>query len=146
MVDDAYPSSDFAEPPITVPTVNPERTFLEKLFLLHEEFQRPAERVRTGDYLSRHLYDIVKVSKTSFAEKALLTPELYQTIVAHRCRFNPVPGVDYSLHKPQSLNPVPIAAVLAAWEADYKTMREEMIYDLNAPSFEQLMVHVTELK
>jgi hypothetical protein len=31
-----------------VPTVNPERTFLEKIFLLHEEFGKPAEKVRVN--------------------------------------------------------------------------------------------------
>jgi hypothetical protein len=71
LIDEYYPEMDFAQASINVPTVNPERTFLEKIFLLHEEFQRPAEKMRVNR-LSRHLYDIYHLSKTDFAEKALL--------------------------------------------------------------------------
>ena len=55
----------FSDSPILIPTVNVERTFLEKLFLLHEEFQRPEDRIRT-DRLSRHIYDIYHINKTPF--------------------------------------------------------------------------------
>ena len=41
MIEDAYPEEDLAMPTIDVPTVLPGRTFLEKIFLLHEEFTRP---------------------------------------------------------------------------------------------------------
>jgi hypothetical protein len=43
LVDEFYKGSDFAEQLFEVPTVNPERTFLEKLFLLHEELHRTAK-------------------------------------------------------------------------------------------------------
>jgi hypothetical protein len=55
LVDEVYEGKDFAESLFEVPTVNPEHTFLEKLFLLHEEFHRPAEKMRV-DRLSRHLH------------------------------------------------------------------------------------------
>ena len=58
----------FAEPLFTVPTVNPERTFLEKLFLLHEEFHRPTEKIRV-DRLSRHIYDIYHLANRSQTRK-----------------------------------------------------------------------------
>jgi predicted nucleotidyltransferase component of viral defense system len=146
LIDEVFPHSDFSEQPITVPTVNPERTFLEKLFLLHEEFQRPAERIRSGERLSRHLYDVVKLSKTEFFQKALADPNLYQTIVAHRQQFNLVPGINYRLHRPDMINPIPADAVWAEWEADYNTMRQEMIYDQESPTFEQLIADLQELK
>ena len=56
----------FADPKINIPCVNPERTYLEKLFLLHEEFQRPNKKIRVKR-LSRHLYDVYQLSKTDFA-------------------------------------------------------------------------------
>ena len=83
LVDETYPDAEFAQGPVKIPTVNPERTFLEKIFLLHEEFQRPPEKMRVKR-LSRHLYDVVKLSKTEFAEKALSDQTLYETIVEHR--------------------------------------------------------------
>ena len=63
MVDDEYPEQSFSEKNEEIPSVNPERTFLEKIFLLHEEFQKTAEKIRV-DRLSRHLYDLYAFSKT----------------------------------------------------------------------------------
>lgn len=40
LLDNYYSESSFAGPRIDVPTAIPERTFLEKIFLLHEEFHR----------------------------------------------------------------------------------------------------------
>ena len=100
LLDEYYPDAEFAQTPVSIPTVNPERTFLEKVFLLHEEFQRPKENMRV-ERLSRHLYDIVKLAKAGYMDKAIQNPELYQTIVDHRHKFNKVGGVDYNLHVPQ---------------------------------------------
>jgi hypothetical protein len=96
--------------------------------------------------LSRHLYDIVKLAKAGYMDKAIQNPELYQTIVDHRHKFNKVGGVDYNLHVPQSINPLPPAKVLNAWKADYNTMIELMIYEQNPPSFEQILVEITLIK
>jgi len=143
MVDEAY--SDFEFVPIQVPTVNPERTFLEKIFLLHEEFQRAPEKMRV-DRQTRHLYDLCKLSKTDFANNALSNKELYETIVEHRYKFNRVGGVNYNLHQPQTINPIPIPDVIKAWESDYSTMLEQMIYEENPLSFDALISELTQLK
>lgn len=145
LVDEEYADQDFAQAPIHVPTVNPERTFLEKIFLLHEEFQRPSEKMRV-DRLSRHLYDVYKLSKTDFAEKALNDKQLYEKIVEHRYKFTRIGGVDYNLHQPQTINMLPIPQVIEAWKVDYKTMLELMIYEENPPSFDEILNGLTKLK
>lgn len=145
LVDEVYAGSDFAEPLFTVPTVNPERTFLEKLFLLHEEFHRPAEKMRV-DRLSRHIYDIYHLTKAGIAEKAINDKGLYETIVAHRYKFSRVGEVDYNLHNPKTLNPTPPQEVIAEWEADYAKMKEDMIYEENKPSFADLINNLKELR
>src|SRR5690606_1531856 len=106
LVDEVYVDKDFAEPLFQVPTVNPERTFLEKLFLLHEEFHRPEEKIRV-DRLSRHLYDVYYLSKAGIAKKIVNDKKLYETIVAHRYKFSRVGEVDYNNHHPKTLNPIP---------------------------------------
>lgn len=63
MIDQVYPKVPFAEPKFTVRAVLPERTFLEKLFLLHEEFAKPKDLIRV-ERMSRHLYDIGQMLKT----------------------------------------------------------------------------------
>ncbi|QLG46608.1 nucleotidyl transferase AbiEii/AbiGii toxin family protein [Costertonia aggregata] len=141
-VDEEYPNAEFVEPPVNVPSVTPERTFLEKLFLLHEEFQRPKEKVRV-DRLSRHLYDIYQLSKTEFAANAINNQELYETIVNHRYIFTKLGGVDYNLHHPQDIRPIPSLGYEDDWKADYKTMQEQMIYG-DSPSYEDLVKEIQE--
>jgi Nucleotidyl transferase AbiEii toxin, Type IV TA system len=46
IVGEHFKGRPFADHELTIPTVNPERTFLEKVFLLHEEFQQPREKAR----------------------------------------------------------------------------------------------------
>jgi hypothetical protein len=129
LVDEHYPAAAFTQALINIPVVNPERTLLEKIFLLHEEFQRPD--------------DIYQLSKTEFADKAFENPALYETIVNHRYKFTPVGGVDYNLHQPKHINPIPGAALLEAWKKDYATMKEQMIYG-DAPSFNQMLASIKE--
>lgn len=145
LVDEVYADKVFAEPLFDVPTVNPERTCLEKLFLLHEEFHRPAEKMRV-DRLSRHLYDIYHLTKAGIAEKAINDKELYETIVAHRYKFSRVGEVDYNLHSPKTLNPIPVEDKMEEWKADYAKMKEDMIYEENKPSFEDLINNLNELR
>ena len=145
LVDEFYPDADFAKPPVDIPTVIPERTFLEKVFLLHEEFHRPQDKMRV-DRLSRHLYDVVKLARTDIAYKALNDRDLYETIVEHRQKFTRVGGVDYNLHQPQTVDPIPLPEIIDAWRADYNTMIQQMIYEINPPSFDQVIAELTELR
>jgi hypothetical protein len=144
-VDEVYAGKEFSEPLFEVPTVNPERTFLEKLFLLHEEFHRPKEKMRV-DRLSRHLYDMYHLTKAGVAERAINDKGLYETIVAHRYKFSRVGDVDYNLHNPKKLNPIPPADIINAWKADYAKMKDDMIYEENKPSFEDLINILNDLK
>jgi hypothetical protein len=107
-------------------------------------FQKPKTKIRV-DRLSRHLYDIYQLSKTKFSEIALNDNELYENIVKHRYRFTRVGGVNYNLHQPQTINPLPIPEIMEDWKADYKTMQEQMIY-VDSPSFEEIIEELTNLK
>jgi len=142
LVDEEYADRNFVQHPIKIPSVNPERTFLEKLFLLHEEFHKTQENIRV-DRLSRHLYDIYHLSKTKFADKALNDKSLYESIVEHRFQFTKVGDVNYNTHNPKTIDFIPIPEVFEAWKADYKKMLDLMIYETKAPSFDDL---ITELK
>ncbi|MCF2489905.1 nucleotidyl transferase AbiEii/AbiGii toxin family protein [Dyadobacter sp. CY347] len=143
LVAENFSDRPFADSPITIPIVNPERTFLEKIFLLHEEFQKTPEKIRV-DRLSRHLYDIEKLGQTEFAAIALSDADLYRTIVDHRKMFTALAEVDYNNHSPDKIVFVPPHDLLAAWEADYKQMRENMIFG-EVSSFKVLIETLTVL-
>ena len=46
-LDQHYKDLDFTEPSFDVQVVIPTRTFIEKALLLHEEFSKPTDKIRT---------------------------------------------------------------------------------------------------
>ena len=76
LIGDSFDGED-ADAESFVRAVVPTRTFLEKLFLLAEEFQKEKPRsVR----MSRHLYDLEKLMDTEYGEEALSNRKLYDAI------------------------------------------------------------------
>lgn len=144
MVGEHFKDKPFADSKISIPTVNPERTFLEKIFLLHEEFQKPEGRIKV-DRLSRHLYDVEKMMDTQFAARALADITLYRHLVEHRKTIAPVRGIDYANHTPDKINLVPPESILDVWQKDYEQMRQNMIYGESLP-FERLLDRILQLK
>lgn len=143
MVSEEFKELPFAETEITIPVVSPKRTFLEKIFLLHEEFQKDTKFIRV-ERMSRHLYDLEKLMDTTHGKEALKDAKLYHTIVEHRKDFNAIRGIDYTNHSPQLISILPPEETIKEWEKDYKTMQESMIYG-DTISFEKLMERITEL-
>jgi hypothetical protein len=143
-VGEHFEGRNFADSSITIPTVNPERTFLEKIFLLHEEFQQPAEKVKV-DRQSRHLYDLEKLMDTDFGMKALADKDLYLHIVEHRSKITPLRGIDYANHAPDKINFIPPDNMIAAWKKDYEQMQQSMIYR-ESLAFDKLMERIVLLK
>lgn len=141
-VAEQFPDQNFADKPITVATASPEKTFLEKIFLLHEEFQK--DDIRTNR-LSRHLYDIERMMDLPFAETAFADHELYQTIVKHRMLLFSIGTVDYNLHQPPTIIIIPPDNLLKEWEKDYIELTEIMIYG-DKLSWKKLIGRIQELQ
>jgi hypothetical protein len=139
-----FPQQSFVTVPFAIPTVLPQRTFLEKIFLLHEEFSQDAEKIRI-DRLSRHLYDLEKLMDTEHGVEALKNTDLYNNIVAHREKFNPLRGLDYSNHIPNKISIIPPDTVMKDYEKDYETMTSFMIYG-EPLKFDHLMKRILELQ
>lgn len=143
MIDQVYPKAPFAEPKFNVRAVLPERTFFEKIFLLHEEFAKPKDLIRV-ERMSRHMYDIGQMLKTPIVEKAIHNEQLYRQVVEHRRTFIGLRGFDYDTLYPDSLNIVPPETIIEQWKADYDHMRLHMIYG-ESVSFEELMNNLRDL-
>lgn len=141
LVDETYPSSAFCETPFEARVVLPERTFLEKMFLLHEELTRDSVRV---DRMSRHIYDIARMMDRGVHTKAISDADLYRQVVEHRRKFIGLKGFDYDSLYPDRLSIVPGENVKEKWEADYRKMCEHMIWG-EAPTYGQLMEKVKSL-
>jgi len=141
-VDETFADKKFADKKFFVSVVVPERTFLEKICLLHEEFSKQDEHIRVNR-MSRHLYDIVRILDTPIAEKALNNIDLYKSIIAHRRMFIAMKDFDYETLFPATINIIPPEFVIAKWEDDYNKM-QTMIYGEHIP-FNKLIDSVKQL-
>lgn len=109
----------------TIKTVSPARTFLEKAFLLCEEYQKREPRTYR---MSRHFYDLEKLSHTDYMNMALSDSNLYYDIVEHRKKFYHVGYVDYDKELPETITIVPREELVSKYEEDYNDMRSSFIY------------------
>ncbi len=125
-----------------VRTVIPTRTFLEKLFLLAEEFQKEKPR---SIRMSRHLYDLEKLMDTKYGVEALSNRELYDAIVEHRKAYYALKYVNYELHSPSIINFTIPESAMEAWQDDYADMRRFFIYG-ESLEFDALIQKMKELQ
>ena len=141
LVGEAFPEVD-DETVTDIPTITPTRTFLEKAFLLNEEYQRRTPRT---ERMSRHLYDLERLMYTPFASLALEDMPLYHEIIEHRRRFYHVSGVNYDLNRPESISFCPAGEILDKMRADYEAMMSTMIYGDKLP-FDALIARLEKLQ
>lgn len=141
-LDNHFSRAVFSEKPFEINVVVPERTFLEKICLLHEEFSKPKEHIRV-ERMSRHLYDLARMTDTPIANNALNDNKLFESIVAHRRMFIAMKDFDYDTLSPKTIKIVPPESIIADWEDDYNKM-QIMIYG-DQLSFSDMIEKITKL-
>ena len=129
---------------VDIRTALPEKTFLEKVFLLHEMFV--TARCQRAERKSRHLYDIERMMDKDFALQAVKDDALWNSINRHRARFSSIHGVDYTKDLRKEIRLTPPVEVISLWEEDYKYMVKHMIYEGTSLTFSDLMRRMHELE
>jgi len=120
-----------------------EKTFSEKVFLLHELFL--SQYPREANHKSRHLYDLVQMMSSDIAARAIANDELWNTIHHHCELFTSMSGVDYTPDIRKCIRLLPLDGIIDDWRNDYKDMLSSMIYG-EKPTFEALIAKMEELK
>ncbi|MBS0027582.1 nucleotidyl transferase AbiEii/AbiGii toxin family protein [Chitinophaga sp. 22321] len=128
-----FPNKAYEELPASIRTTLPVKTFLEKMFLLHEKFSGNDRPGITNETISlergsRHLYDLVKMMEHGIADAVLADPNFYAASLLHRKHWIRLKGIDYNTLLPGTLNFIPPAAIIEKYRADYNMMLKEMIY------------------
>lgn len=144
MLESQFPSIYTSLIDAEVATSIPEKTFLEKVFLIHEMFSVEGHGIR-AERKSRHLYDLYRMMDMDFAIKATTDELLWESIRHHREIFTSVSGVDYTPDVRKRIQLVPRPDIIEAWKSDYEAMTETMIYG-DKPSFDKLIVAMNELQ
>ena len=124
-------------------TAVPEKTFIEKAFLLHEIFTCGGRML--ANRKSRHLYDLEKMMDKDFAIKAISNNELWNTIRHHREKFTHINGIDYSQDIRSNICLIPPTQVFNEWQQDYEAMQNTMIYGISL-TFNELINRIKQLE
>lgn len=138
MIDQSIPGNKFEQKSFKATIILPERTFIEKICLLHEEFNKSHGNIR-HERMSRHLYDLYSMCKKGYDKTILNDENSFIQIIAHRFKFNRIDGVDYDTESPGQFNIIPSGENLALWKKDYEETMLKMIYSLNPPSFDEII-------
>mgnify|MGYP001512236231 FL=1 len=144
MVESLFPTIQTTIVDSEVATALASKTFLEKVFLLHELFSVEGHG-EIANRKSRHLYDLSRMMDKDFALSAIDDDALWESIRHHREIFTSVSGMDYTPDIRKRLVLVPRENIITAWESDYKSMCTSMIYG-EKPSFNQLIERMRELE
>ena len=143
IIDEQFPEANFSDKSFPVKTILPEKTFLEKMILLHEEFCKPPEKIKY-ERMSRHLYDIDQVAGTEYGKRAIKDEVLFRNICNHRAQFTPVKVVDYDKLNISDLEIIPPEDFIKYYQDDYAEMRNSMIYGDSLP-FNELVDKLQKL-
>ncbi len=133
----------FEQPSTEVLTVLLERTFWEKVTILHIEAFRPEDRSFPSRY-SRHYYDLYKMMQTPVKDNALSDNDLLSRVVKFKDKFYRCPWARYDLAKRGTMKILPPDYNMAKLRSDYEHM-QNMLFG-NKPSFDEIMSAMAELE
>ena len=133
----------FKQASADVLTVLPERTFWEKVTILHREANRPEDKPFPTRY-SRHYYDLYCMYNSPVKDKAFGDLDLLDRVVKFKEKFYRCPWAKYEDAKSGTMKLMPPDFNIKALEKDYKHM-QNMIFGTK-PSFDEIMAAIKQLE
>lgn len=132
-------------PRASVPVLSPERTFWEKVTLLHAEVGRG--ELRPGsERLSRHWADVAALAEHPIGKRAMRDKALLADVVKYKRAFYPFKKAEYDLCLVGKFRLVPPEPMLAALEKDYQAMVDDHVLGPDPLTFRQVMDRVGRLQ
>jgi len=126
-----------------VTTVDPERTFLDKIVILHglrHWYEQKGELRGGGQRVSRHYYDVHRMMGSSAGEKALGDSALATDCVRHARMFFYRREFGLETAKPGLFSLSPIDGMTSALRRDYGAMSTMIFGDV--PAFEDVLASI----
>lgn len=144
-VDDDLPTLDLTVP--AVRTVDPERTFWDKVVILHglrRWFDKRGELRGGGQRVSRHYYDLHRLAAAPVGAAAIADTALGVDCVAHARMFFDRVDFDLASAAPGSFALAPNDAMIEQLRVDYRAM-QGMIFG-EPPIFEAVLESISALE
>lgn len=137
-----YPDA-FKQANTIVPTVDAERTFWEKVTILHKTAASYEQKGIPSRY-ARHYYDLYQMSHSAVKEKAFDRKALLEQDIRFKLKFYYAKNASYETAQIGSLRLVPNEDAIKDLSADYDHMKD-MIYG-KKPSFDEIMESIARLE
>jgi hypothetical protein len=140
-----FPNEIYGEEKFPVTTIQPDRTLIEKILLLHEEYNREYESKMRTYRMSRLYYDLFRIYQLPEYAKALDNNQFIEDIIEHRISYSRLRHFDYNTLCIGRISIIPSESILTALQNDYDDMIKEMMYG-NVPTFSEMMKSANEIQ
>lgn len=133
----------FGQKETFVLTIDVERSFWEKITILHKIANFPEGKPLPARY-ARHLYDVYKLGNSWVKESAFKRKELLERDVAFKQKFYYAKGAHYETATLNSVELLPRGVIINELQKDYQAMRS-MIYG-SIPEFDEIQEFLKQLQ
>ena len=126
-----------------VTTVQPERTFWDKVIILHglmQWFERRGELRHGGQRVSRHYYDVHQLLRSADSPQWMANRELAEDCARHARLFFGSPDLRLDMAHHGTFTLMPSAGMLAALRRDYAAMTGMIFHEV--PSLTDVLASV----
>ncbi len=130
-------------PKISVNTLTAERTFWEKITLLHVEHHRPPDKP-IKNRVFRHYYDVVMLHQQGITDNALKKPQLLNVVLENKKNFFYSKHANYETAKIGTLNLLPNNIFEKSLKQDCENMAEMFFGE--PPDFYQTMEEIKAIE
>ena len=124
-------------------TIDVERTFWEKITILHKMANFPEEKTLPRRY-ARHLYDVYCLGNSEIKKSAFERKELLEKDVAFKQKFYYAKSAHYETATLQTISLIPKDEIMQPLRNDYAAMAN-MFYG-KAPEFDEILSFLTKLE
>jgi len=132
-------------PSADVVVLSAERTFWEKVTLIHYECNRHKFKV-DAERLSRHWYDLYMLSQHTCGQAAISNRALFEDVVRHKCVFFNSSYADYEACLTHGLRLIPDDKAIAELRKDYGKMLEAGFIYGEPPSIDEIISDLREVE
>ncbi len=133
----------FEQAACSVRAIRAERTFWEKVTILHHEAHRSDDSEQPPGY-SRHYYDVCQMAQTQVKTGAFADLDLLEAVATFKDKFYHRGWARYDLARPGTMRLVPPEHVRRSVESDYASM-EFMFYG-KRPTCAEMMTALAALE
>ena len=139
-VQKSLPNLGIKSPIVTV--LKPERTFWEKIVILHK-IANSDDEVPIKDRMSRHYYDVLMLARKGVMDSAQEYSGLLDDVVMHNMAFFKSKKASYETATPGSFKLLPITR-LSSLSNDYQKMQS--MFFSEPPSFGELVSEIERIE